>query len=171
MAQNLFPFAFVKMILMKKIIISLLAMLVVCLCVVPASATSSDDVSNNANKITFKVSPWVGFTGNEDVQTQYGNVVQNENDDFELQVTSAVSDIKFSLEWQLAPIYNQLRLSIMAPNGQILGTFGDSYDGVIDGKIPVEVQLSAPSPGEWTIRVIGYSVSISQNYALYVLET
>jgi hypothetical protein len=71
--------------------------------------------------------------------------------------------LNFDLYWGNPS--NSLRLRIITPDGYILGPFFDSYDGIINGEVNIDVTRSGGvAQGTWYGEVYGYSVSGSQSY-------
>jgi len=96
-----------------------------------------------------------------------GTITQGETDWYYYVVSSGTTSIITDLNW--GDTSDSLALTIFAPDGT-LGPYYDSSDGVIDGRINLEIsRTTGLAPGTWNFRVYGYHVTGSQsyNFAIY----
>ncbi|MCM1986344.1 peptidase domain-containing protein [Methanococcoides seepicolus] len=138
--------------MIKKIGLLLIVMLV---SVSFAAATSSQD--NGYTIVPVKsditITPrWVADT-----------ITQGETNWHTRTVSSYATSLHIDLNW--GDTSDSLRLRVYDPNNQLIGTFYDSFDGSIDGRINIDIRNSSGIDlGTWRYEVYGYSVSGTEDY-------
>lgn len=96
----------------------------------------------------------------------YGTIGDNEVKPYAYQVRSGSTTLEVELTWQRFPSDNDLRLEVIAPNGQNYGTYSDGIDGSNNGEIPLTISSGNLQIGTWTIRVHGHEVTGTQSFTL-----
>jgi hypothetical protein len=99
------------------------------------------------------------------INTVYDSVRQGETDWFYEYISSSSFDVY--LIWNNPS--NSLTLTLYSPDGIVYGPFGDSSDGVIDGRVILTVE--DVEQGLWYFKVYGERVSGVQYYSLTVYES
>ncbi|KGK98985.1 peptidase domain-containing protein [Methanococcoides methylutens] len=90
-------------------------------------------------------------------------ITQGETDWHSKQVSSYTTCLHIDLNWEDSS--DSLRLRVYDPDNQHVGTFYDSYDGSIDGRINIDIRNSSGIDlGTWRCEVYGYSVSGTEDY-------
>ena len=118
------------------------------------------------------VSPWTekslspGDLIYKPLSTQY--IVQGQTINHYVSVGSGVSWLEVDLNWGVPS--NSLALTPYTPSGVSLGTFHDSYDGSVNGRIHMDIYPSQGyiQQGSWRFKVYGESVSGTQQYTFNV---
>jgi len=79
---------------------------------------------------------------------------------------SGVEHLEVYLNW--GSTSDSLALTIYAPSGSRIGTFRDSSDGMMDGKIHIDIDPDGGyvSQGTWTFDEYDEKVSSQRNYTL-----
>jgi hypothetical protein len=97
-------------------------------------------------------------------------VGQGETNRHQFYVGSGVAYLEVYLDWGSAS--DSLRLTIYAPSGSKIGTFRDSSDGMMDGKIHIDIDPdgSYVDQGTWTFDVYGERVSSERSYTLNLYQ-
>jgi hypothetical protein len=120
-----------------------------------AGATTSQDGGytivpvNSDSNITPR---WVGDT-----------IKQGETNWHSKSVSSYTTSLHIDLNW--GDTSDSLRLKVYNPSNQLVGTFYDSSDGVIDGRINIEIRKSGGIDlGTWHYQVYGYHVTGIEDY-------
>ncbi|MDY0386110.1 MAG: hypothetical protein RBT65_03070 [Methanolobus sp.] len=87
------------------------------------------------------------------------------------------SDVGAGVEWLEADLNwgdtsDSLSLSIYTPGGSKVGTYYDSDDGAVDGRIHLDIvpNQGYVETGEWEFRVYGVSVSGTEAYNFNVAQ-
>ncbi len=85
-----------------------------------------------------------------------------------VNVGSGISWLEVDLNW--GDTSDSLALTIYTPSGVNLGTFHDSYDGSVNGRIHMNIYPSQGyvEQGIWRFKVYGESVSGTQRYTFNV---
>ncbi|ODV50122.1 hypothetical protein C7960_1418 [Methanohalophilus euhalobius] len=138
--------------MIRKIVLLLIVMLV---SVSFTAATASQD--NGYTTVPVKSDPtitprWVSET-----------ITQGETNWHSRTVSSYTTLHHIDLNWGDAS--DSLRLKVYSPSNQLIGTFYDNSDGVIDGRINIEITNSdGIEIGTWHHEVYGYSVTGTEDY-------
>jgi len=81
------------------------------------------------------------------------------------EVSSYITSLNVDLNWGNSA--NSLRLKIYSPDGSTFGPYYDSFDGVTDGRINLNVINHAGVPqGTWYYEVYGERVTGRQAYTI-----
>jgi hypothetical protein len=170
--------------------------IVIGLIIVPAasakrgSTTHSDtEVISTATEEVYNVAPWTGDTpgignslstgslstanplssggpGSTLLSASY--ITQGKTAYYNAYVGSGVNWIELDLNW--GDKSDSLTLGIYTPSGSKVGTYSDSSDGIINGRIHVNVDPSQGyvAQGNWKLSVYGSRVSGQEDYTLSV---
>ena len=128
------------------------------LAVPPVAATEGDG---------YTVRP----SGSDDLVTTLrpsDSIGQGETNRHQFYVGSGVAYLEVYLNW--GSTSDSLALTIYAPSGSKIGTFHDNADGVVDGKIHIDIDpdSSYVSQGTWAFDVYGEKVSSERSYTFNV---
>lgn len=138
--------------MIKKIGLLLMVM-IVSISLTGATASQNDEYTIIPVKSDSTVTPrWVSDT-----------ITQGETNWHDKPVSSYTTSLHIDLNW--GDTSDSLRLKVYSPSNQLIGTFYDSADGVIDGRINIEIRNSnGIELGTWHAEVYGYSVSGTEDY-------
>ncbi|AKB84124.1 hypothetical protein [Methanococcoides methylutens] len=90
-------------------------------------------------------------------------ITQGETNWHGVPISSYTTALYVDLNW--GDTSDSLRLKVHTPSGQLIGTYYDSSDGVIDGRIKFAIRNSdGIDIGTWHYEVYGYSVSGTEDY-------
>ncbi|OJH49715.1 hypothetical protein MPF_0503 [Methanohalophilus portucalensis FDF-1] len=90
-------------------------------------------------------------------------ITQGETNWHGKSVSSYTTSLHIDLNW--GDTSDSLRLKVYNPSNQLVGTFYDSSDGVIDGRINIEIRKSGGIDlGTWHYQVYGYHVTGIEDY-------
>ncbi|NOQ48372.1 MAG: peptidase domain-containing protein [Methanococcoides sp.] len=90
-------------------------------------------------------------------------IAQGETNWHDKPVSSYTTSLHIDLNW--GDTSDSLRLKVYTPSNQLIGTFYDSADGAIDGRINIEIRNSnGIELGTWHAEVYGYSVTSTEDY-------
>ncbi|MDO8724856.1 MAG: peptidase domain-containing protein [Candidatus Methanoperedens sp.] len=146
--------------MLKKIgIITILLLLSASLA---AAAVSEEKI--NATKIDgYIVEPAAVKDGDISIQTVYATITQGQTNWHSKDVTTYITSLNVDLNWGNPG--NSLRLKIYSPDGYVFGPYFDNADGVIDGRINLDIRNpNGIAKGTWRYEVYGYSVIGTQGY-------
>jgi len=143
---------------MKVISRSLLALIVAALVLAPIAY--AQDVEN---KIVYEVTPIDLSLGGPGSPKGYDTIQTGETDTFSKYVLPLTSSQMVDANW--GDTSDSLALTIIAPD-QNLGTFYDSSDGSVDGRILLRVSNPGGylTMGTWKFGVYGVSVNGVEDY-------
>ena len=87
-----------------------------------------------------------------------------------VNVGSGVNYLEADLNW--GDTSDSLTLSVYTPSGSKIGTYRDSSDGSVNGRIHLNIDPSQGyvQQGTWSFKVYGESVSGTQSYTLNVYQ-
>jgi hypothetical protein len=170
--------------------------IVIGLIIVPAasakrgSTTNSDtEVISTATEKDYTVVPWTGDTDSTGNSLSTGSlstanplnsggpgstllsasyITQGKTAYYNAYVGSGVNWIEVDLNW--GDRTDSLTLSIYTPTGSKVGTYSDSYDGSLNGRIHVNIDPSKGyvAQGNWKLYIYGSRVSGQEDYTLSV---
>lgn len=137
------------------------------------SANKDNPVSDKNDKIDYIVSPSEDSSDTGDSvsieSTQY--ISQGQTKTHYVSVGSGVNYLEVDLNW--GDTGNSLTLKIYTPSGtQIGGTYRDSSDGSVNGRIHLNIDPSQGyvQQGTWKFKVYGESVSGTESYTFNVYQ-
>lgn len=98
------------------------------------------------------------------------SIGQGETNRHQFYVGSEVAYLEVYLNW--GSTSDSLALTIYAPSGSEIDTFRDNADGVVDGKIHIDIDPDSGyvSQGTWSIDVYGEKVSSQRSYTLNLYQ-
>lgn len=136
-------------------------------------ATKDDLVSAKNDKIDYIVSPCPEDSSDTEnpviKSTQY--ISQGQTINHYVSVGSGVDYLEVDLNW--GDTSDSLTLKIYTPSGsQVGGTYSDSSDGSVNGRIHINITPSGGDvqKGTWRFKVYGESVSGSESYTFNVYQ-
>ncbi|MDY0387074.1 MAG: peptidase domain-containing protein [Methanolobus sp.] len=90
-------------------------------------------------------------------------ITQDQTNWHDKPVSSYTTSLHIDLNW--GDTSDSLRLKVYSPSKQLIGTFYDSADGAIDGRINIEIRNSnGIEIGTWYYEVYGDSVTGTEDY-------
>ena len=100
----------------------------------------------------------------------YDSITQGQTKTYYTNVGSAVNWLEVDLNW--GDKTDSLSLTIYTPSGSSIGTYYDSSDGVIDGRIHIDIVPSQGyvESGQWKYEVYGVSVVGTEDYNFNVYQ-
>mgnify|MGYP003295116441 CR=1 FL=1 len=146
----------------KKII---LICAVFCMVLFVSSVTAS---SLSTSQEKFVITPWYDY--NEQIQRAapiYGTITDGDVVEHVYSIPSGKTSLEVSLEWNRGLFQNDLSMRLISPSNVAYGPFDDSFEGIVNGVIPVTSQ-GAISSGTWKVLIYGTSVVGTQTYTLRV---
>ncbi len=151
---------------MKTIVIGLIVFL---LCISVASANASETLDElpliSAENLEYKIVPANSTDGDVGIKTIYSTIKQGETNWHSVTISSYYTYITVDLNW--GDTSDSLKLYIYDPSYNCLGSFYDSADGSIDGRIHLNIiDYDGIEKGTWRYRVYGYSVSGTEDYSI-----
>lgn len=153
--------------------------IIIGLMAVPAASAEESYAENSDTKVTldsagndYVVSPSTENSSDTENSisllrlTQY--ITQGQTITHNVNVGSGVNYLEVDLNW--GDTSDSLTLSIYTPSGSNLGTYRDSSDGSVNGRIHLNIDPSQGyvEQGTWKFKVYGESVSGTQSYTLGV---
>jgi len=97
------------------------------------------------------------------VRWVYDTIKQGENNWHAKEVRGFITNLNVDLNW--GNHGNSLRLRIYTPEGYVLGPYFDSADGVMDGRIDLNIKRqNGIARGVWYYEVYGYNVTGVEDY-------
>lgn len=138
---------------MIKIIGFVLMVMIVSISLTGATSSQDDKYTVVPIKSDDIVTPrWVSDT-----------ITQGETNWHSKPVSSYTTSLHVDLNW--GDTSDSLRLKIYSPSDQLIGTFYDSSDGVIDGRININIyNPEGIELGTWHYQVYGYRVKGTEDY-------
>lgn len=100
----------------------------------------------------------------------YDSITQGQTKTYTSNVGTGVNYLEVDLNW--GDTADSLSLKIYTPGGSRLGTFYDIDDGVIDGRIHLDIvpNKGYVESGEWEYKVYGVSVIGTEDYNFNVAQ-
>ncbi|WP_340817938.1 peptidase domain-containing protein [Methanolobus sp. WCC4] len=153
---------------MRKIAIGFIVLL---LCISVASAgqdnKNKDDGFTliNAKDLGYKVVPVKSDDGGISIMSITDTITQGETNWHYVNINSYYDSLNVDLNW--GDSSDSLKLYIYDPSYNCIGTFYDSADGSINGRINLYISRNGGiEQGTWRYRVYGYSVSGTEDYSI-----
>lgn len=125
----------------------------------------------SAEKIKeYTVRPSTGNGTSEVTIAVIGSVIQGETDRQQFNIGSGVRWLEVNLDWTSSS--DSLTLTVYTPGWAKVGTYHDIDDGIIDGKIHIDIVPNSGyvEPGVWTFDVYGERVATQRTYNLNVYQ-
>jgi hypothetical protein len=99
------------------------------------------------------------------IQSVYATITQGKTNWHTKTVSSYITSLNVNLNWGNPA--NSLRLKIYSPDGYTFGPYYDSFDGVNDGRINLNIiNSNGIARGTWYYEVYGYHVTGTQAYSI-----
>lgn len=121
------------------------------------------------NTTEYTVRPSSGEIPPVSIQT-YDSITQGQSKTYYTNVGTGVNWFEVDLNWGNQA--NSPSLTIYKPSGSSIGTYYDIDDGVIDGRIHIDIVPSQGyvESGEWKYKVYGVSVVGTEDYNFNVAQ-
>lgn len=121
------------------------------------------------NTTEYTVRPSSGEIPPVSIQT-YDSITQGQSKTYYTNVGTGVNWFEVDLNWGNQA--NSLSLTIYKPSGSSIGTYYDIDDGVIDGRIHIDIVPSQGyvESGQWKYKVYGVSVVGTEDYNFNVAQ-
>jgi hypothetical protein len=95
----------------------------------------------------------------------YDSITQGETNWHSTPIYGYITKLNVDLYWGNPS--NSLQLTVYSPDGHTFGPYYDGADGVIDGRINIEIDNpDGIAQGTWYYKVYGYSVTGTQSYSI-----
>lgn len=151
---------------MRKIAIGFIVFL---LCISIASAGTDEKDTEfsliSAEDLGYTIVPAKVDDSGIGIKTVYSTITQGETNWHSKTVSSYTESLKVDLNW--GDTSDSLKLYIYDPSYHCLGTFYDSSDGTINGRITLYINNDdGIELGTWRCRVYGYSVTGTEDYSI-----
>lgn len=100
----------------------------------------------------------------------YDSITQGQTKTYYTDVGTGVNWLEVDLNW--GDKTDSLSLTIYKPSGSSIGTYYDSSDGIIDGRIHIDIVPSQGyvESGRWRFEVYGVSVVGTEDYTFNVYQ-
>ena len=133
------------------------------------AALLSAPVVSAKNTTEYTVRPSSGETPPVSIQIS-DSITQSQTKTYYTNVGTGVNWLEVDLNWGNKA--NSLSLTIYKPSGSSIGTYYDSSDGVIDGRIHIDVVPGQGyvEAGQWMYKVYGVSVTGTEDYTFNVYQ-
>lgn len=130
-----------------------------------AVAAVSEEKINATKNVGYTVVPAEDTGGGVGIRTVQASIKQGETNWHTRDVTTFITTLNVDLNWGNSG--NSLRLKIYSPDGYTFGPYFDNADGVIDGRINLDIRNSnGIAKGTWYYEVYGYSVTGTEDYSI-----
>lgn len=162
-----------------KVYKALILCVIIELMVIPAvsaekwhSGNSNNEVILDSNGKDYIVSPWIenSFDTKNSISSLRStqSISQGHTITHNVNIGSGVNYLEVNLNW--GDTSDSLTLSVYTPSGSKLGTYHDSSDGSVNGRIHFSIDPSQGyvQQGTWKFKVYGESVSGTQSYTFGV---
>jgi len=127
-----------------------------------AAAAASEESINTAKSGGYTVTP-AQSTGDVSILWVYDTITQGETNWHSKEVKDFITTLNVDLNWGNPG--NSLKLTIYSPDGYVFGPYFDNADGVIDGRINLDIRnQNGIAKGTWYYEVYGYSVVGTEDY-------
>lgn len=141
----------------------LLGSLVVTTCT--ESAIAMNPYTASTDNSGYIVIPSKSTITSYGIQTVYDTITQGETNWHTKTVSSYITTLNVDLNWGNSA--NSLRLRLYSPDGAVFGPYYDIDDGVIDGRINIDIyNPNGIARGTWYAEVYGYQVTGTQSYSI-----
>jgi len=128
-----------------------------------ALAAVSEEQINIAKTGGYIVKPGNSTDGGSAIDSVYATITQGNTNWHTKDVSTFITTLNVDLNWGNSG--NSLRLKIYSPDGYVFGPYFDNADGVINGRINLNINnLNGIAKGTWYYEVYGYSVSGTEDY-------
>jgi len=135
---------------------------------------SGSEVTSASTGKDYIVNPWTENSFDEESyisslrSTQY--ISQGQTINHYVSVGSGVNFLEVDLNW--GDTSDSLALTIYSPSGTSLGTYHDSSDGSVNGRIHMNINPSSGyiQQGSWRFKVYGESVSGTEDYSFNLYQ-
>ncbi len=128
-----------------------------------ALAAVSEEQMNTANG-GYTEGP-ANDTSGAGIDTVNATITQGQTNWHTKDVTTFITTLNVDLNWGNPS--NSLRLRIYSPDGYVFGPYFDNADGVINGRINLDLRNpNGIAKGTWRYEVYGYSVVGTQSYSI-----
>jgi hypothetical protein len=130
-----------------------------------AVASVSEEKINTAKTGGYTVEPANDTSEDIGIQQVYTTITQGKTNWHTKDVTTFITTLNVDLNWGNSG--NSLRLTIYSPDGYVFGPYFDNADGVINGRINLNIRNpNGIARGTWYYEVYGYSVVGTQSYSI-----
>lgn len=148
----------------KLLFISAICAILICYFVLPVTATTTFQT-----ELGYVITPYNKVISPHALP-QTGVISQDQTLSYTYALSPGSTELQIGVSWILFPFNNQLSMEIVSPNGNFLGSYTDSYDGLTDGNILVSIRSVSLEDGVWTINITGKSVIGQQPFTLIIHE-
>lgn len=151
----------------RKILLTILATLLFLSATAAATTVNIDKAEISSNYIVTPALDTEIRTVDEDIgiRTVYDTISQGETNLHGKNVGSGLTILVVDLNW--GDSTDSLRLKIYTPSGSVLGPYYDNADGVINGKIHLNIQdPNGIETGTWKYQIYGYRVAGTEDYTI-----
>ncbi|CAJ36189.1 hypothetical protein [Methanocella arvoryzae] len=129
------------------------------------TAVASNVDADYESKGGYIVEPGTSYPWSFGILTISGSITQGNLNLHYKTVSGYYTNLPVDLDWGNSA--NSLRLNVYSPDKITFGPFYDNADGVIDGKISINIRNSnGIAQGTWKYEVYGHSVSGTQSYTI-----
>ncbi len=144
--------------------------LVVALLAAPIVSAENIPAASQDNTSGYKVRPSIGNASGVSPLTVTDSIKQGETKRHQFNIGSGVRWLEVNLDWTSSS--DSLTLTIYTPGWVKVGTYHDADDGVIDGKIHIDIVPNSGyvQQGVWTLDVYGERVVTQRTYNLNVYQ-
>jgi hypothetical protein len=130
-----------------------------------ALAAVSEEQMNIAKTDGYTVEPANGPGEDPGIDRVYATITQGKTNWHTKEVSTFITTLNVDLDWGNSG--NSLRLTIYSPDGYVFGPYFDNADGVINGRINLNINNpNGIAKGTWYYEVYGYSVSGTEDYSI-----
>ncbi|WFN36270.1 peptidase domain-containing protein [Methanomicrobium antiquum] len=149
--------------MLKKIAITLLV-LFCCVSFVSGAAGEEEAGTDLTKKFDgYTILPAKDSGGEPGMKYVFDTITQGETNWHSKYVSSDITVLNVDLNW--GDYTDSLRLKIYTPDWQCLGSYYDSADGSIDGRINLDISNPGGiAKGTWYYEVYGNDVSGTEDY-------
>jgi len=128
-----------------------------------ALAAISEEQMNIAKTGGYIIEPGNSTGGGSAIDSVYATITQGKTNWHTKDVTTFITTLNVDLNWGNSG--NSLRLKIYSPDGYVFGPYFDNADGVINGRINLNINNpNGIARGTWYYEVYGYSVAGTEDY-------
>ena len=148
--------------MLKKI--GIIAILLLLSATIAVAAVSEDKIKT-AKTGEYTVGPANDTGGDIGILRVNAAITQGQTNWHTKDVTTFITTLNVDLNWGTPS--NSLRLTIYSPDGYVFGPYFDNADGVINGRINLNINNpNGIAKGTWHYEVYGYSVSGTEDYSI-----
>ena len=153
--------------MLGKIFFIMLTTLIFLSCTVAATTENHNKAEISGNYIvTPAFNNEISVVGEDTgIRTVYDTISQGETNLHTKSVGGGLTLLIVDLNW--GDSTDSLRLKIYTPSGSVLGSYYDNADGVVDGRIHLNIQdPNGIETGTWKYQVYGYRVAGTEDYTI-----